>query len=449
MSDARTRRGAAQWQIPLERGVIRADYAEKLLVGTLLVRFGELRDAIGELDRSAITSDANRATLAAMAELASEQRPVDAATVLERLTESGKLTELPDGLSYLLELMDQAECFGPEHVSEWIGIINSKGAMRKFQKGLEDLRNLAESESSIEGLRGNLLRLAEELPQVGYRREKLMSDAVAEYIASLSAGTVETMRVGIPEIDAATGGISPGELIIVGGRPGQGKSLLGLQFAEHATEHGTPVLIISEEMSASSLARRTMQRIMPTDVNGWSSDVERLQFEARRHFDGRAPMLIAESCGSIDVAERAIAAAVRRYGIKIAVVDYAQLLKGAGSTKYEQVSDVSTRLKRAAMKHEIAIILLAQLSRAIESRQSATPQLSDLRDSGQLEQDADLVLFVQWPAKADPNYSDPGEFRVYQAKNRSRGIRQAIVPMRINAERQRITGIEPEGTEVW
>ncbi|WP_397569049.1 replicative DNA helicase [Schlesneria sp. T3-172] len=449
MSEARTRRGAAQWQIPLERGVIRADYAEKLLVGTALVRFSELRDVVCELDRSAVVSDANRAVLSAMAELASEQRPVDAATVCDRLTESGKLSELPEGLAYLLELMDQAECFGSEHVSEWVGIINNKGALRKFQKGLEDLRKLAESESSIEGLRANLLRIAEDLPQVGYRREKSMSDAVDEYLASLAAGTAETMRVGIPEIDDAIGGMALGELIIVGGRPGQGKSLIGLQTSENATGHGVPVLIISEEMSAISLARRTIQRIMPTDVHGWSNDVERLQFEARQHFNGRAPLLIAETCGSVDVAERAISAAVRRHGIKIAVVDYAQLLKGAGASKYEQVSDVSTRLKRAAMKHEIVVVLLAQLSRAIEGRQSATPQLSDLRDSGQLEQDADIVLFCQWPAKADPNYHDPGEFRVYQAKNRSRGIQRAIIPMRIDAARQTITGIYQADEQVW
>ncbi|WP_373650582.1 replicative DNA helicase [Schlesneria sp. DSM 10557] len=448
MSEARTRRGAQKWQIPFEGGLIRADYAEKLLVGTLLVRFDELRDTITEFDLSALVGDAHRATLAAMIELADEQRPVDVLTVGDRLSETGKLGELPDGVNYLLELLDQAESFGAEHVAEWISIINSKASLRRLQRGLEDLLKLTESHASIEGVRSSLLRLAEDLPQVGCRREKLMSDVVHEYVDGLARGEAETMRVGIPAIDRAIGGVAPGELIIIGGRPGQGKSLSALQWVEQATMHGVPAMIVSEEMSAISLAKRTVQRIMPTDVNGWSADLERLKYEAQQHFAGRAPLLVAESCGSVDVAERAIASAVRRHGVKIVAVDYAQLLKGAGSSKYEQVSDVSTRMKRVATKHEIVVLLLAQLSRSIESRQSAVPQLSDLRDSGQLEQDADVILFIQWPAKVDPNYADPTEYRIYHAKNRSRGISQAVIQMTIDPVRQRLLGPE-EQEVVW
>ena len=441
MTNSITRRGAEQWKIPLEGGAVRADYAEKLLIGSSLVEFEKCREAIADLDRSAIVSDAHRTILEAMAQLANEQRPVDAATVFDRLTEIGKVPEIPEGVNYLLELMDQSEGYSPSHVAEWVEIINTKGEVRRFQQGLEDLAKLAASGAAIEGLRSNLLRLGEALPQVGYRRERLMSDAVREYVSQISTGKAETMQVGIPCLDDAIGGTAPGELIVIGGRPGQGKSLLALQWLEEATGHGIPGLIISEEMSALSLAKRTVQRIMPESGR---NDHEQLTIEIQRHFEGRAPLLIAESCGSVDVAERAIAAAVRRYGIKICAVDYAQLLKGSGATQYERVSDVSTRMKRAATKHEIVILLLCQLSRSIESRPSAVPQLSDLRDSGQLEQDADVVLFAQWPAKVDPSYRDSTEYRIYQAKNRSRGIGHAIVQMRINPGRQRLDPWEPQ-----
>jgi replicative DNA helicase len=136
--------------------------------------------------------------------------------------------------------------------------------------------------------------------------------------------------------------------------------------------------------------------------------------------------------------ERAVAAiehAVKYSGVEFVVVDYLQLLKGSGGTKYEQVSSVSTELKHAAVKHNVAIVVLAQLGREIEKRDNI-PRLYDLKDSGQIEQDADQVMFVQWPLKNDPSHRPINEYRVFCAKNRNRAINQTVVELRFTPSRQ-------------
>jgi KaiC/GvpD/RAD55 family RecA-like ATPase len=236
-------------------------------------------------------------------------------------------------------------------------------------------------------------------------------------------------------------------MIIIGARPSMGKSMMTMQWLDCAAAQGVKTMIISEEMSAMQLAKRSMQVIMPVDVGGWASDLRRVNFEVQEHFATRAPLTIVESCGSIDAAERAIARGVKQLGIQMVAVDYAQLLKGDGHSRYDQVSDVSSRMKRVATKHKIVVLLLAQLNRATEGRPDPTPLMSDLKGSGQLEQDADVILFLFWPSRAIADYPDPNEYRIYQAKNRNRGIGTAVIEMRINAARQTLstssTGTSP------
>jgi replicative DNA helicase len=170
-------------------------------------------------------------------------------------------------------------------------------------------------------------------------------------------------------------------------------------------------------------------------------ETSRLRFDANEHFKQRAPIIIAEKCSTAAGAERAIETAVRKHGVKIVAVDYAQLLKGTGDNEQERIGDVSQRMKDMAMKHDLIVLLLAQLNRGIESRDDRTPTLGDLRGSGSLEQDADVVLFPVWPWKFDAGYPQVREYRIYQEKNRSRGRKELLTIMRINPERQRLEEI--------
>lgn len=437
-----TTRGAEAWKIEYDRsGVMLAEWAEKILLGTLLINFQKHAADLLEFESTAFRSEFHRAIFDAMIDLENESYPVNVVSVAERLQELNKLSIVENGVAYLAELMDQSEGRTGDHISEWCRSITRKAAVEKFKQEITAIDRLVTSEPDIDVLQARVISLAECLPQRRRSRETTISEATAAYVESLSIGQTETSRWGIPELDAATGGVALGEMVIIGARPSHGKTALALQWLDTAADVGVPSLIISEEMSAASLAKRQLQRIMPSDV---ASDMQRMRFEVRQHFEHRAPVIVAESVGKIGAAERVIERAVKHNGIKIVAVDYAQLLKGDGNTKYEQVSDVSTRMKRIATKFQIVVLLLAQLNRSLESRQDATPQLSDLKDSGQLEQDGDVILFPFWPVKIKADYPNPNEYRIYQAKNRNRGIGQAIVVLNFDPTRQRFTSQQSE-----
>jgi replicative DNA helicase len=163
-----------------------------------------------------------------------------------------------------------------------------------------------------------------------------------------------------------------------------------------------------------------------------------LRVSVSDHFEGLADIYVVEACGSVDKAASAIDSVCQQHGCKIVAVDYAQLLRGHGSSRYEQVTSVSVAMKQAAVRNNIVLLLLCQLSREIEKRPDRQPKLSDLRDSGQIEQDADVVLFLQWPMRDDPNYRPLDEYRIYVVKNRNRCIRRSTVIMRFAPDRQKL-----------
>lgn len=261
---------------------------------------------------------------------------------------------------------------------------------------------------------------------------------VQKVATEAASGGQRTLKVGLPAIDRAIGGAAPGELIVIGARPSHGKSMVAMQWLDSAAAKGIPGVIVSEEMSAMSLARRSLLFLSDLPETSWKDDNARLQFDINEHFADRAEVYIAESCGTAEMADKMISSAVERNGVKIAVVDYAQLLRGEGSNRYEQVTNTSVRMKQCAVRNNIVLLLLCQLSRDIDKRPDRAPKMSDLRDSGQIEQDADVILFLQWPWKDAPTHDDKTEYRVYVAKNRNREITEAIVQLQIRANRQRL-----------
>lgn len=432
-----TRRGSEKWKFDLESdGSVKLEWAEKFLIGTLLVHFDKHFAEIGDFEESKLHLEFHRAVFRTMLELRSEMKPVDVIAVADRLQFTGQIEQFDSPINYLIDLMDNSEGWAEGHVAEWCRIVWSKSAVRQFKRDLKELERLADMEPDTDSLRSRLVKLGDTFPKDRRRSEITLHEAVIEYAKGLELGQTETVRWGIDEVDDACGGFALGEMVIIGARPSHGKSLMAMQWLDVAASRGIASLMISEEMAASSLAKRALQVIMPYGNTDWPSDIRRLNFEIKSHYEHRAPIVIAESCGKIDAVERAVESAVRKYDVKLVVLDYAQLIRGDGGNRYEQVSDVSTRSKRLATKYKIVFLLIAQLSRKIEGRENSDPQLSDLKDSGQLEQDADVILFPQWPARSDPSYEFPNEYRIYQSKNRNRGIGTAIIQMRINPARQ-------------
>ncbi len=274
--------------------------------------------------------------------------------------------------------------------------------------------------------------------RLGVRKAKFESlpEAVVRYLTS-DDPSESLMHLGLPGIDKALGGgVQVGEMIIIAGRPSHGKTVVAMQALDNlAKEVG--VLMISEEMSLPALAQRAATRITTAGKHDQAA-VE----DVVRHYSARKECLVMESCATVQAAVAAIEHAKTDHGIGAVVVDYVQLLRGRGNSRYEQVSDVSTQLKQAAVKYDVALLAVCQLNRAVESRHNtnskttSTPRLSDLRDSGQLEQDADVVLLVEWLYRTSPQAHHKGEYRILVAKNRNRPIVQSIIDCVFKPERQ-------------
>lgn len=269
-------------------------------------------------------------------------------------------------------------------------------------------------------------------------------DAARLYIESLTADKTTLIETGIGDLDYAIGGgIEPGELFVVAARPSHGKSAVALQAMHHWTLADRPVLIISEEMSARLLGKRTMQFASDTPEPNHKYNIEDITNDLEYYASKRAPGIIAESCGSTTEAIQQIEKHIKSHKIQAAIIDYAQILQGVGKNRYEQVSNTSIRLKQLAVKSNLVVMLLCQLNREIEDRNKFVPRMADIRESGQIEQDADVIIMLVWPHKINP--SEPAElFQVYVAKNRNRPINQGVVKCRFVASRQMVMPPKPE-----
>lgn len=265
-------------------------------------------------------------------------------------------------------------------------------------------------------------------------------DAAHAYLDMFQKGEVVHVGSGIKELDDSIDGVSPGEVAIIAGRPGHGKSALGAQWLDAASQRGIPCLFVSEEMSAIELGKRRILSISDVPQEDWGAEtIEKVRHQIDIHHEGRAPVYIVESCSSIDRVEEVIDQFCQIHGVRMVAVDYLQLLSSRGD-RYEAVTDISRRIKQAARRNSCSILALAQLNRGVEKRDDMIPKLSDLRESGQLEQDADLIVFVQWPCRIDADV-DPEEYRLIVGKRRNGPIRETKIQTVFNPNRQYIGNI--------
>lgn len=266
-----------------------------------------------------------------------------------------------------------------------------------------------------------------------------LKEAAGNYLDVLKRDGRTFVEIGIQEVEYAVGGgLEFGEMVVVGARPGHGKSAFALQALHAASLSGYKCAMISEEMSALVLGKRAIQYASDVPEEHWRNRDEQVRDHLERHFAVREDVHIVESCGSVDKAADVIDRLVKESGVKVVAVDYMQLLRGRGTSRYEQTTNTSIVLRQVANSHKLLLIALCQLNRDLEKRDKFIPKMQDLRDSGQLEQDADVVLFLVWPHKLDET-KDPHEYYVFVAKNRSRNTNSRTVKCRFNATRQSIT----------
>jgi len=407
--------------------------AERQLLGAMMLSSDVLGEALESVETSYFYVEAHRHIFEAMKHLFINGAAVDAVTVTEELNRRGLLSR-SGGAAYVSELC--SDVTSPTSALYYVDILQKNALLREliragqeiiklgYEQPHDDVRTiLDEAESYLYQVTGSRLRdrfsSLEELIQESY-----------EYLDRLQQKGFSTTGIptGFKDLDELLLGLHPSDLIVVAARPSMGKTSFVLSMARNAAiDFNVPVAIFSLEMSKIQLA----QRIISTEAminsrafrTGRLAPDEKQRLIAAMEQLSRAPIFIDDT-PSIGVVElRTKARRLRaRENVGLIIVDYLQLMQGSSrsESRQQEISEISRALKILGRELEVPIIAVSQLSRAVEMRQDKRPQLSDLRESGAIEQDADVVLFIyrdDYYAKEPPEEDSIAEIIVAKHRN--------------------------------
>ncbi len=395
--------------LALDKGLPANVDAERLILGAILTDESAFLQVAGELEPEDFSLEKHRRIFARMLDLHERGEKIDRITLSNELIKKGQL-ESVDGFSYIVSLDDGL----PEiyNLDGYIKIVKDKAILRKLIFASQSVidRCLLGQEDPEE-----ILSSAEEtLLQLGDRDTREALANPQQIIEGFEGGVnafldpskrIRGLSTGFVKLDEMTGGLHPGELIILAARPSMGKTALALNIAQHAACHPRmrkTVALFSLEMSKESLLTRLVCAAARVDQQkfraGYLNREERLRLQKAAADLVEAPLFIDDSAG-VNLMD--IHAKLRRlraeHGLDLVVIDYLQLMSARGrfSNRNEEVSHLSRGLKLLAKEMNVPFLVLSQLSRAPEQRQGDhRPQLSDLRESGSIEQDADMVWFI-------------------------------------------------------
>lgn len=408
--------------------------AEMALLGSIMLRSDALYEVIDIVRPESFYFDKHALVFEAMLELFGKHQPIDILSLSTRLKEKDLLDRI-GGTTFLTELSSMVpSSANAKHYAE---IVMKKHMMRQLIEASEHLSDLGfneagELEEVLDQAEKRIFDITERF--AGSARFKdltpLLHEAF-ERFEKLSSAEHELrgIRTGFKALDDILGGFQNSDLIILAARPSVGKTALALDIARRtATEHKTPVGIFSLEMSADQLVDRIVAAQSRTDASiirkgvrnqsgTWREDVFSNIRDALDDLS-RTPIYIDDQPGNTIMKMRSAARKLKiEKGLKLLIVDYLQLMSPSSArssdSMVQQVTEISRSLKHLARELNIPVIALSQLSRAVESR-GGKPKLSDLRDSGSIEQDADLVMFIH--ADQDDIRDESGKIKDIQRK---------------------------------
>jgi replicative DNA helicase len=351
----------------------------------------------------------HRLIFAGIAELAETSNPCDVVTLSELLDNRDEL-EASGGLEYLAMLSNETP--GAANVRAYARILRERSTLRSLISAGNQISGsaFATDGRSASDLVDEAERLVFEIAekgargQVGFRHLKsILPDAVDRIdLLHQSGGEITGIPTGYTEFDKLTAGLQSGELIVIAGRPSMGKSALAVNIAENAAIGAkVPTAIFSMEMPSQQLAFRMISSLGRVDQThlrtGKFPDEDWSRINTAVQLMSDAPIFIDDSASLSPTEIRARARRLKReHGLGLIVVDYLQLMQVHGSkeNRATEISEISRSLKALAKELELPIIALSQLNRSVEQRTDKRPVMSDLRESGAIEQDADLIVFI-------------------------------------------------------
>ncbi len=405
--------------------------AEMAVLGSMLLEEEALATAAEFLEEEAFYKEAHRRIFAAILSLYKDNVAVDLVTLTNELKRRNVLEEV-GGPSYLATLTSVVPTAG--NIEHYCQIVKEKAILRNLIKASTHIASECYEETSAPDL---LLDRAEaRIFDIASKKIKRDAVAVKELIKS-SIETIDTLYqrkgfitglpTGFTELDQMLAGLQPADFIVVAGRPAMGKSSLALSIAEHvALVEKAPVAIFSLEMSKEHLVQRMLcshARINAHNVRTGmlaTSDWPKLTQAAGKLSE--TPLFIDDTPGISVLELRAKARRLKsRQGIALAILDYLQLMeeRSQWENRQQEIAVISRNLKALARELNIPIIAVSQLSRAPERRETFRPRLSDLRESGSIEQDADVVLLLFREEYYNPSEDNKGIAEVLIGKQRN------------------------------
>ena len=383
----------------------RAGEAEECLLGSILIDKDGIISVAEFLRPEHFDHDANVQVFKAMLALYEERAPIDLITVSEKLKKQKVLTKI-GGASYLTELTNRVPTSA--HTEEYGKIIKDNYTKRELISAAARITEKAFDES--QGANEVLDRAEQEVFSLSQRYLKQVfiqvKEALAESFDRLDelhkrAGGLRGVPSGFKDLDNMLAGFQASNLIILASRPGVGKTAFSLNMARHmAVEQKIPVGIFSLEMSKEELVDRLL--VKQAEIDAWKLKTGKLEEEDFSRLSdamgilAEAPLFIDDTPGISVLEMRTKARRLQlEKGLELIMVDYLQLVKGRNlENRVQEVGEISMGLKNLARELKVPVIACSQLSRAVEVRGGQRPRLADLRESGSIEQDADVVMFL-------------------------------------------------------
>jgi len=416
-------------------------HSEQSVIGAVLLRPAAI-DEIATLKPEHFYVAAHREMFRVMMAMSGAGKQIDVITLAEAISDAG-LDDLTGGLSYIGEIA--ANVPSAANVKRYAETVQSKAIDRELLAAVEEIRAAVlaagTTKEKLNKAQALIMAIAESRQQ---KQPRKIGDALSEYVETLERrhrGEVRGMSTGLSSLDhQLSGGLQDGNLIIVAGRPSMGKSAFTNTIAIHVAKAGNPAAIISMEMTEIE----QLDRIVATLGRVSIEDITRAKLEGDagdRIFSAvgqmrELPIFIDEEAGlSVQQVMSKARQIKRKHGLRLLIVDALGLMEFDSNKAVAELGQITKLLKGFAKEMAIPVVLLCQLSRKVEDRTDKRPIMSDLRDSGAIEQDADVILMMYRDEYYRPDTADKGIAECLIRKNRQG--KTGVVPLVFIAEQTR------------
>lgn len=407
--------------------------AEDSVLGAVMLSQDAANVALEKLTAEDFYKPAHQMIFEAVVALFDGNQPIDAITVADHLRRTAQLDRI-GGVGYITALLDGVPT--TSNIGYYADIVDETAARRRLMAAGREVGSLAMESARpisevLDSAEQAIFKVAEKKVGDGLQPLGPILQPTLEKIEELGArgDEITGLPTGFRDLDRMLAGLHPANLFVVAARPSMGKSALALNIAQNVSEAGHPVAIFTLEMSREEVVQRLLSSMASVDsqklrTGKLSPELwQKVVRETSRLY--QMPLFVDDSP---DLTVTAIRAKCRRMsrktGLGLVVVDYLQLMQGGASqeSRQQEIADISRSLKNLARELHVPVIAVSQLNRALEQRENKRPRLGDLRESGAIEQDADIVAFIYRDEYYNPGSDQPGAAEINIAKHRAGAV---------------------------